>query len=140
MSEDIKFGKTVYDKNQYEKLVNTSFSQMDPDVNIQQALEEEPTTTEFFEMYNNLFYQIPKEGSEDSHQYLIEQSSEYINFNANQAEIEALQNEIAQLRQQLLDEQKRAIEVQTGGTIDPSSPNQEGTNTVSNSSNTSNSY
>ena len=40
----------------------------------------------------------------------------------------------------MLDEQKRMIELQTGETVDPSSPNQEGTNTVTNNSNTSNSY
>ena len=140
MNEEINFIRTVYDKNQYEKLVDTSFSQISPDFDLQQAQKEEPTTVEFFEMYNNLFYQIPKEGSEGSHQYLIEQSSEYINFNADQTEIEALQNEISQLRQQLLDEQKRVIELQTGETIDPSSPNQGDTNTISNNSNTSNSY
>ena len=140
MNEEINFVKTLYDKSQYEKLVDTSFSQINPDLDLQQSQKEEPTVLEFFEMYNDLFYEIPKEGEEESHAYLIEQSSEYINFESNNGEIEALQNEIAQLRQQLLDEQKRVIELQTGETIDPSSPNQGGTNTISNNSNTSNSY
>ena len=140
MSEEIKFRKTVYDKSQYEKVVDTSFSQLDPDPDAQQLMEKEPNTNEFFKMYNNLFYQIPKEGSNNSHLYLIRQSSEYVDFEADNQEIEALQNEIAQLRQQLLEEQKRVIELQTGESIDLSSPNQEGTNTVSNNSNTSNSY
>ena len=44
-------------------------------------------------------------------------SSEYIGFNANQEEIEALQAEIAQLRIDLLDAQKQLVESQTGTTL-----------------------
>jgi hypothetical protein len=68
-------------------------------------------------MYNDLFYDIPELGEINSHEYLIKKSSEYINFDANQEEIEALQAEIAQLREELLDAQKQNIELQTGTTI-----------------------
>jgi hypothetical protein len=134
MSEEINLTKVVYDKNQYEKLVNTNFSQLDSEVDPQILLNSQPTVPEFFKMYNELFYQIPKEG-QNSHQILIQQSSEYVDFETDTQEIEALQNEIAQLRQQLLDEQKKVIELQTGETVDisPSNP-------VLNNSNTSNSY
>ena len=139
MSQEINFNKVVYDKNQYEKLGNTNFSQLDSEVDPQILLKSQPSIPEFFKTYNELCYQIPKEGQQ-SHQILIQQSSEYADFETDTQEIEVLQNEIAQLRQQLLDEQKRMIELQTGETVDPSSPNQEGTNTVTNNSNTSNSY
>jgi hypothetical protein len=134
MSEEINLTKVVYDKNQYEKLVNTNFSQLDSEVDPQILLNSQPTVPEFFKMYNELFYQIPKEG-QNSHQILIQQSSEYVDFETDTQEIEVLQNEIAQLRQQLLDEQKKVIELQTGETVDisPSNP-------VLNNSNTSNSY
>jgi hypothetical protein len=118
MNEDIKFEKTVYDKNQYEKLVDTSFSQLDPTPSPQQQLEEEPTVDEFFDLYNQLFYNIPEYGNINSHEYLIKTSTEYINFDSNNEEILALQNEIAQLREQLLEEQKKVLEFQTGETID----------------------
>jgi hypothetical protein len=68
-------------------------------------------------MYNDLFYNIPELGATNSHEYLIKKSSEYIGFNANQEEITALQNEIAQLRTELLDSQKQVIELQTGTTL-----------------------
>jgi len=68
-------------------------------------------------MYNELFYQIPELGTTNSHEYLIKKSSEYIAFDANQDEIIALQNEIAQLRTDLLNTQKQVIELQTGTTI-----------------------
>ena len=118
MSENIKFEKTVYDKNQYEKLVNTNFSQLDPTPTPQQQLEEEPTVNEFFDLYNELFYNIPEFGDINSHEYLIKTSTSYINFDENNEEILALQNEIGQLRQQLLEEQKKVIEFQTGENID----------------------
>jgi hypothetical protein len=118
MSEDIKFEKTVYDKNQYEKLVDTSFSQLDPTPTPQQQLEEEPTVNEFFNLYNELFYNIPEFGDINSHEYLIKTSTDYIDFNQNNEEILALQNEIAQLREQLLEEQKKVIEFQTGENIE----------------------
>ena len=134
MSEEFNLTKIVYDKNQYEKLVNTNFSQLDSEVDPQILLKSQPTVDGFFQMYNEVFYQIPKEGQR-SHRILVEQSSEYINFETNTQEIEVLQNEISQLRQQLLDEQKKVIELQTGETVDisPSNP-------VLNNSNTSNSY
>ena len=65
-------------------------------------------------MYNELFYDIPETGEVNSHEFLINKSSEYIGFEANQEEILALQAEIAQLRTDLLDSQKQVIELQTG--------------------------
>ena len=67
-----------------------------------QESEEQPNIEEFFGLYNSLFYDIPALGETNSHQYLIRTSGEYINFNESQAEIEALQAEIAQLRSDLL--------------------------------------
>ena len=118
MNRDIKLEQTVYDKNQYEKMINVDFSQFDPTPSIQQQIEEEPTTTEFFDLYNELFYNIPEYGEVNSHEYLIKTSTNYINFDANTDEILALQNEIAQLREQLLEEQKKVIELQTGTSIE----------------------
>jgi len=142
MSENINFEKTVYDKNIYEKLVNTEFTQFDIPLSPQEEIENTLTVQDFFKIYQDLFYQIPQKGEINSHTYLIEQSSEYVNFNPNQQEIEALQNEISQLRQQLLEEQKTNLELQTGETINISTV-QAGSNTAGGTnvvSNTSNSY
>jgi hypothetical protein len=116
MSENIKFSKQVYDKNQYTKVIDTAFKQLGVQ-SIQETINNQPTTNQFFDMYNDLFYDIPELGEINSHEYLIKKSSEYINFDANQEEIEALQEEIAQLREELLDAQKQNIELQTGTTI-----------------------
>jgi hypothetical protein len=119
MSENIKFNKQVYDKGQYTKVINTSFTQLGVQ-SIQETINNQPTTDQFFSMYNDLFYDIPELGEINSHEYLITKSSEYINFDANQEEIEALQEEIAQLREELLNSQKQNIELQTGITSNSS--------------------
>ena len=118
MSKKVTLNKTVFDKNQYSQLVNTEFSttagsglgvgETEP--------EEEPDVNDFFEMYNDLFYDIPQFGEEETHEFLIKKSSEYINFDPNQEEIEALQLEIAELRTELLNEQQKNIELTTGVT------------------------
>jgi hypothetical protein len=84
---------------------------------IQEQIDQQPTVDEFFNMYNELFYQIPELGATNSHEYLVKKSGEYIAFDANQDEIIALQNEIAQLRTDLLNTQKQVIELQTGTTL-----------------------
>ena len=113
MSENIKFSKQVYDKNQYTKVIDTAFKQLGVQ-SIQETINNQPTTNQFFDMYNDLFYDIDELGEINSHEYLIKKSSEYIDFDANQEEIEALQAEIANLREELLDAQKQNIELQTG--------------------------
>ena len=117
MKENISFNKQVFNKNNYQKVIDTSFKQLGVK-SIEQQLEEQPTVDDFFNLYNDLFYDIPELGTTNSHEYLIKTSSEYINFEANQEEIIALQNEIAQLRIELLDAQKQIIELQTGTTLD----------------------
>jgi len=116
MAEDISFNKQVYSKGDYTKVIDTSFKQLGVQT-IQQQIDEQPTTNNFFNMYNELFYDIPEVGEINSHEFLIKKSIEYINFEANQEEIAALQAEIAQLRTELLDAQKQIIELQTGTTL-----------------------
>ena len=116
MSESINLQKQVYDKQQYAKVIDTSFKELGVQT-IQERIAVQPTTEEFFSLYNELFYNIPELGETNSHEYLIKTSSEYINFETNQEEIAALQAEIAQLRTDLLDAQKQIIELQTGTTL-----------------------
>jgi len=113
MSENIKLNKQVYNKNNYQKVIDTSFTQLGVKT-IQQQLNEQPTVEEFFQMYNDLFYDIPELGINNSHEYLVKTSGEYISFDANNEEIQALQDEIAQLRTELLDAQRQIVELQTG--------------------------
>lgn len=116
MSENVNLNKQVYDKNAYNKVIDTSFKQLGVQT-IQEQLNQQPTIDSFFAMYNELFYNIPELGATNSHEYLIKTSSEYINYSADQELINALQAEIAQLRIDLLDSQKQVIQLQIGTTL-----------------------
>ena len=112
MSENIEFNKKVYNKTSYEKVIDTSFKQFGVK-SINEKIEEQPTVNDFFRMYNDMFYDINELGPTNSHEHLIKKSSEYIGFEEKNEIIEALQNEISQLRTELLDTQKELIESQT---------------------------
>jgi hypothetical protein len=56
------------------------------------------TVNQFFNYYNDLFYEIPTEGDFNSHLELIKRSTEYVGVNQNTGEIDALLDEINQLR------------------------------------------
>tara|TARA_R110002073_G_scaffold125384_1_gene269972 strand:- start:15 stop:461 length:447 start_codon:yes stop_codon:yes gene_type:complete len=116
MSEEINFNKTVFNKAQYIKTIDTSFSELGV-TTVQEQLDTQPTVEEFFSLYNQLFYEIPEFGEINSHEFLIQQSSEYINFEANQETIDKLQEEISILREELLDSQKQIVELETGESL-----------------------
>jgi predicted metal-dependent hydrolase len=58
-----------------------------------------------------LFYQIPKEGDTNSHRYILEKEADYLGVIINQDDIQALLDEITNLRQQLLDTQTALSEL-----------------------------
>lgn len=101
MEEKVNFIQGGFDRTQYTSTIDTSFNQL---INPVEITPEDllPTVEEFFEDYNALFFQIPKTG-DNSHETLIIQSSEYIDFTPFSEEITALAEEITSLRQQLLD-------------------------------------
>ena len=94
MAENINLNKEVFNKRDYQKTINTSFTQLDVQ-SVQEQLSQQTTVSEFFNLYNELFYEINELGETNSHEYLIKTSSQYINFDENDELIQALQNEIA---------------------------------------------
>ena len=99
----IPIEKQVFDKNTFGKVVNTQFNQL---LN-QQGTETTQVTTvdEFFVLYDELFYQIPKEGETNSHRFILQREAEYLGIIIDQTDIQALLDEITSLRQQVLDSQ-----------------------------------
>jgi hypothetical protein len=98
----IKLNKQVFDKEKFNQTVDTSFNQLvkvpNPtffDINL-------ATINDFFILYNKFFYEIPKLGSSNSHQFLVKESSDYIGSSQINDEIQALLDEITQLRQENL--------------------------------------
>lgn len=111
--DNFNLNKKVYNKNQYEKVIDTSFTELvtPSSLTIQEQLNNQPTVNDFFSLYNDLFYEIPPEGETNSHEFLIKKSTEYIGNTLINEEIEALQEEIAQLRIDLLEEQKKNLNI-----------------------------
>jgi hypothetical protein len=94
--DKINLTKKVYSKNQYPKVIDTSFTQLiDPVVDVTQ-----PTISveDFFNYYQELFYIIPQFGDINSHEYLIKTSTAYIGNAQNDELIQSLLEEITQLK------------------------------------------
>ena len=102
MAEQIPIEKTVFNKNQFGKVIDTQFHQL-----LSNTAEETPVFTieDFFQLYEDLFYQIPKEGDTNSHQYILQKEADYLGISISQDDVQALLNEITSLRQQVLDTQ-----------------------------------
>lgn len=94
--DKIKIDKVIYSNGSINKVIDRSFSEL---------ISEDPTidVEGFFKQYNQLFYDIPKEGSPTSHFTLIEQSTDYLQGfnNPKDAQIESLLNRIEELELQL---------------------------------------
>jgi hypothetical protein len=101
------FGKAQFDKvidTKITKLVTTTPSTIQPTTeNIQL----------FFQAYETLFTAIPKFGATNSHEYLVQQSGTYINANNQQEEIALLLEEINTLRSDLLEANRRNLELES---------------------------
>ena len=106
MAKNINLNKEVFNKRAYLKTIDTSFKELGVQT-IQEQIDAQPTVQEFFDMYNNLFYNINQLGPINSHEYLVKTSQEYIGAQENNELIELLQAEIASLREQLLESQKQ---------------------------------
>ena len=131
MNKKIDLKKKIYSKEEYKNTIDTNFTQLGKK-SVPETLDSEVTVNKFFKEYNELFYEIPALGETNSHEFLIKTSSDYIDFEPNQEEIEAIQNEISILRRQLLELQTQTAGI-TGsiGQIDDSELQNTATNLIS---------
>ena len=91
--------KIIY-SNSINKVIDTTLTNYIPPVNTSPA-PPVINVSQFFENYDNLFYSIPKTGT-NSHETLIEKSSEYIGLNLQQL---LLQLQELQIQNELLQKQ-----------------------------------
>ena len=77
MSQKVNLGRQGFEPRAYTNAIDTSFTQLIPPPPPQ---EDIITVDEFFGLYDSLFYEIPATGDINSHQYLINRSTEYIGF------------------------------------------------------------
>jgi hypothetical protein len=107
MKQKVNLNKQVFSKTQYPRVVNTEFTQLTP-AETEPVAVQDVSVDEFFVLYDKLFFEIPKTGN-NSHETLITTSTDYVGYNLLTTEIEALQQEITELRRQLLEERSSAI-------------------------------
>jgi hypothetical protein len=107
----IPIQRTVFNKNNFTKVVDTQFSQL---IN-NQSVEETPSFTlnDFFQLYEDLFDQIPKEGDINSHQYILQKEADYLGVQIDKDDVQSLLDEITSLRQEVLDSQTIINELTT---------------------------
>ena len=108
MDKSVEIKKTVFDSNKFAKVVDRSFSTyVLPPVNTTDEVAR------FFQMYEDLYYVIDVLGDTNSHQYLVQKSSELLNFDTVTQDIQPLLDEIAQLRTDLLASNQQVLDLQT---------------------------
>jgi hypothetical protein len=102
--------KKLYDKKAYLNVIDTQFNELLQPIS---STEPEVNIDEFFQLYNDLFYDIPKFGEINSHEYLIKQSSDYVGSVILTDDIQALLDEITSLREENLELQKSIVDLTT---------------------------
>ena len=104
----IDLKKTVYNKDQFNRVTGgrgfTTFTLDGDGVAF--------TVEDFFNEYDNLFLSIPIFGDINSHEYLVRRSSELVGFQRTTEDIQPLLDEIASLRDQLLQSRQENINLQ----------------------------
>lgn len=107
----LELNKSALIKSTYNNVLDTSFSEL---VTPPPPVEETVSVSQFFRLYDELFYDIPAEGDINSHEFLIQRSSEYIGFEeSTPEEIQALLDEITNLRKNLLDTEQEVFELRS---------------------------
>ncbi len=108
MSEEINIVREVYGTTTYRKVIDTEFRQLVPPPT---TVEEDVSVERFFQLYEELFFQIPVVGELNSHEYLAKRSGEYIGGDILTDNEKALLDEINSLRQQLLEVNKSIVDI-----------------------------
>tara|TARA_R110001592_G_scaffold346648_1_gene639381 strand:+ start:420 stop:779 length:360 start_codon:yes stop_codon:yes gene_type:complete len=112
MKQSANLNRQVFDKNKFNETVDTEFTQLvskpEPsffDLNL-------ATLKDFWLLYDKFFYDIPKLGNIESHEYLGKTSGEFADINNISDEIQVLLDEIASLREENLElRQNEALNV-----------------------------
>ena len=111
----VNLNKTVFEKRQYERVIDTSFTQLVNPVPAESPISN-ITVQEFFQAYQDLFFLIPQFGELNSHEYIIRTSTDYVGNIETDNVIQSLLEEINQLRSENLELQQLASNISTFNT------------------------
>tara|TARA_R100001509_G_scaffold41780_2_gene22430 strand:+ start:6914 stop:7948 length:1035 start_codon:yes stop_codon:yes gene_type:complete len=109
MAKNVEIKKTVFDRKEYISTIDNRFKFFkEPD-----PVVDPDTVEELFRLYDKLYITIPIEGVDNSHQYLVERSSELYKIDAQLESIQPLLDEVASLRNQILEQNRQILELET---------------------------
>ena len=108
MANEVRIKKSVYNKEEFKRVVDTEFKTFTQPVTIDTDL----TVAELFEQYRKLYYEIPLQGN-DSHTTLIEESSKLVEFEKDTENIQPLLDEISSLREQNQELNQQLFEIES---------------------------
>ena len=124
MAKKIEIKKTVFNRESFQQVVDREFKffkELEPVV-------DPDSIEELFRLYDKLYINIPIEGELNTHQYLVERSSELYKIDTQLENIQPLLDEIASLRIQILEGNRRVLELEAqlagGGELDFTSAEQ----------------
>ena len=103
MEQEVRLVKEVYGRTTFNRVVDTSFTELYKQPDAATVPTQQITVDEFFDLYNTLFFDIPATGEVNSHEYLIIRSTEYLGGGVLTDNEKAYIEEINSLRQQLLE-------------------------------------
>ena len=109
---DIVFNKTIYSKIEFENKIDTDFTELTTD-------QPSVSIEEFFNFYNEVFFDIPKEG-ENSHATIIQTSTDYFEDYRSPLQdiIDSKDLEIEELNRRALDAEQRLTILLTSASLE----------------------
>ena len=102
MTQKVDLVKEVYGRTTYPRVVDTQITEL-YSATTPATVTQQVTVEEFFDLYNELFFDIPATGEVNSHEYLVARSTEYLGGLVLTDTEKAYIEEINSLRQQLLE-------------------------------------
>tara|TARA_R110000822_G_scaffold149056_4_gene288128 strand:+ start:6325 stop:6684 length:360 start_codon:yes stop_codon:yes gene_type:complete len=98
MKKSTGLKRQVFNKEKFKETINTEFNQLvtPPDPSFFDL--DLATLKDFWLLYDKFFYDIPKLGEIESHEYLSKTSGEYADISNISDEIQVLLEEISTLR------------------------------------------
>ena len=110
--------KEIFDKASFNETLDTTFSQLGLENQLDPSFFDVSLATleDFWTLYDKFFYDIPKTGP-NSHETLAQTSGEYANYEFIQEQIQALLDEIAEVREENVELRIENVNLTVSGSI-----------------------